>query len=129
MRRFAVVCSRWIVSVAHEGPSEGPREALKRCEASFDSSIEIVCDPLEDQSPLAGVAAALEMMRAPQALYVAIDMPNVRLELAGALSRPAHQTSASEPPALGAVPRWSGRLEPAFGGLLEAPLAPREAPH
>ncbi len=110
-------CDRLIISVAARGPSEGLREALRRCEATTEKPIEVVCDFVEGQGPLAGVSTVLDSLRSRQAFFVAVDMPNVSLELARAL-----WLLALEPDALGAVPCWSRGLEPAFAVYSKALL-------
>jgi molybdopterin-guanine dinucleotide biosynthesis protein A len=58
--------------------------------------------------PLEGVRAALAHLGAP-ALFAAVDLPAVSVELAAALWE-----AGTLPGRRGAVPRWEGGIEPAF---------------
>jgi len=99
------------VSVAHGGPSPGLAGAIERARSSAGRELFIVCDKLAGQGPLAGVSAALEGLPPPaeRAFFLAVDAPQLDLDLVAAL-----WAASLEPGALGAVPRWSGGLEPAY---------------
>jgi len=103
---------------------EGLRAVFRRVHVSVDPKrpyrlpgVGVIPDGAPGLGPLEGVRASLAALGAP-ALFAAVDLAHVSAPLARTLWQ-----EASAPGRRGAVPRWSGGLEPAFAvyspGLLE----------
>lgn len=114
------------VSVGTSGPSVELTGALEAIAGAIESDMSIVPDAREDGGPLAGVEAALAMLKARaassqtplRAFFIPVDVPTVSFDLVGALWR-----EASSEGRWGCVPRWRRGLEPTYA-VYSAELLP-----
>ncbi len=98
-----------VISVGAAGPSRDLESAVQRSERRTGRLPRFALDGDADAGPVAGVIAALDVVRAPIAFVLGVDYPEISLSFARCLVE-----LASAPPTRGCVPRYAGRLEPAY---------------